>query len=166
MFKNRLYLMIGCPGCGKSFLAEKMQDSRTVWVSRDKIRFSLLKGKDAYFSQEDKVFKTFVGEINKNLKEGKDVIADATHLNRTSRSKLLSKLYLTNVQVIAMFFSVSLDWCLQNNATRTGRAKVPEDALIDMYNRLEPVTPYEPLIHFVATYKPEENSLEGTKINK
>jgi predicted kinase len=61
-------------------------------ISRDRIRFSLLKNEDAYFSNEKEVFEQFCSEIAKWLKKGKSCVADATHLNITSRARLINKL--------------------------------------------------------------------------
>lgn len=133
-----LYLMVGCPGSGKSFYAKYyLQDENTHIVSRDEIRFSLLEEKDNYFAKEDEVFKIFVNKIKEELNNGFNVIADATHLNKRSRVKLLSHLHLDTdeVEVIPIVMRTPLDICIKRNDTRKGtRAYVPPASIADMYD--------------------------------
>ena len=52
--KNTLLVMMGPSSCGKSFLAKQFADCHedTMIVSRDAIRFALLKPGDEYFKYE------------------------------------------------------------------------------------------------------------------
>ena len=133
---NKLYIMIGCPGSGKSTYA-KNHIPNAKYVSRDEIRFRLVSEEEEYFSKEDEVFETFINEINEGLRESVDVIADATHLNTKSRMKLFSNLNIdkekTEVHVIVM--RTPLIECLRRNEKRKGtRSYVPIDVLKIMYN--------------------------------
>lgn len=142
MKNNALWLMGGIPNSGKSTAAKKFADQSkeaeapVEIVSRDKIRFSLLRDGDPYFSRETEVFETFINEINNKLRSGSIVIADATHLNKASRAKLMrriSKDYPINI----MWVSTSMKTCLTRNETRKGtRAYVPVEQIIDMKNNL------------------------------
>ena len=91
--KNKLYIMCGIPGSGKSTYA-KTYLTNTLYVSRDEIRFKLVKEDEDYFSKENEVFDTFIAKINEGLRQSLDVVADATHLNSKSRLKLLACLEL------------------------------------------------------------------------
>lgn len=86
---------------------------------------------------EREVFQEYVKQIQEGLDSGHNVIADATQLNEISRNKLLNRLNLDNVQICPVVFKVNLDTCLERNALRTGRAKVPESVLMDMYDEFE-----------------------------
>ena len=56
--------MTGIPGAGKSsWLENNFVEDRDYIISRDAIRFSMLKDSDEYFAKEDEVFKTFVKYI-------------------------------------------------------------------------------------------------------
>ena len=136
MKKSYLFIMCGAPGSGKSYFIKHNRNVDGIVVSRDKIRFSMLSDGEEYFSKEKAVFKEFVKQIQKGLDDGKVVYADATHLNGVSRLKLLNHLNLKNTDVIPIFFKTSLETCLARNAKREGRAKVPEDALKNMYNSM------------------------------
>ena len=84
-----LYVVCGTPGSGKStFLKDIVNDNEKI-VSRDEIRFSLLKPGEQYFSHEKEVYIKFLNAITLNIRNGINVYADATHLNEKSRYKLL-----------------------------------------------------------------------------
>jgi 2',3'-cyclic-nucleotide 3'-phosphodiesterase len=131
MKQKNLFVLCGCPASGKSTWVKEQSG---VCVSRDAIRFSLLKDGDGYFAYEDKVYEIFVNEIQKNLDDGKDVYADATHLNETSRVKLLDALNLEGVKLIAVRFDTPLNICLKRNEKRAGRACVPRSVLRRMFH--------------------------------
>lgn len=135
-----LYIMCGPSGCGKTTWARNfIHENDPLYnnirdVSRDEIRFSILKDEEDYFSHEKEVFKKFVGTIRQTLIDGFDVIADATHLNQFSRRKLTQAIdmYTTDYKIIYVVFNVDADTCVAHNANRTGRANVPENIIRNM----------------------------------
>lgn len=138
---TKLYLMCGVAGCGKStWIHNAMEYNGGIHISRDAIRFSMVKENENYFKAEKKVFNQFVKTINEFIGKANVVYADATHLNEISRNKLLDKLNLENVEVIPVNFLISLEECLRRNALRSGRACVPANTIKDMYNRFTPAT--------------------------
>lgn len=147
---KKLIIMCGCPGSGKStWIKEELKKSiyTVKVVSRDEIRFGLLAENDAdYFAKEKAVFSLFCKEISDALANDyiDIVIADATHLNKRSRAKLLNNIKLPNKCIIeAVCLETPLDECLRRNAERTGLALVPEDALIQMYENYKRPSLYE-----------------------
>ena len=148
MEKNKLYIMIGIPGSGKSTYAKyAIMNDNTIHISRDGIRFAFLSDTDNYFAKEKQVYKEFIRQINENLKEGYNVIADATHLNRKSRNALFHNLHIdrTKVTVIGVYMNTPLETCLERNETRKGgRTFVPPHEVHNMYLRTEPPTYNEP----------------------
>lgn len=124
-----LLLMVGPSGAGKSYWANKFcqKHKDAVLISRDAIRFTLLKDGEDYFAHEETVFDTFCANIQKALDQAGAgyVIADATHNNEKSRNLTLSKLKLENVNVIPVVVHADLRTCLEQNNKRTGRARVP-----------------------------------------
>ena len=128
-----LYILCGPSGCGKSTWAHtNMQD--TMYVSRDEVRYSIVKEEEDYFAHEKEVFKEFISEIASRLKVGCNTIADATHLNEFSRRKLTQALdmYITDYQIIYVVFNVNADTCVERNKNREGRANVPENIIRNM----------------------------------
>ena len=57
---NKLYLMVGIPGSGKSTFIANTKEVRTLIVSRDAIRFSMVSEGESYFKKEKEVFNTFI----------------------------------------------------------------------------------------------------------
>ena len=131
-----LYIMVGIPGSGKSYIANILaKEANGTVVSRDEIRFKYLKDDEEYFHHEKRVFKEYVNTIQKYLDEGETVIADATHLNTPSRVKLLNNLYFTKKDyVVPMVIDTPFEICKERNAQRTGRSRVPDDVLKSMYD--------------------------------
>lgn len=135
---STLFIMVGIPGSGKSFVAKAFSKTVTsVVVSRDSIRYSLLKEGEKYFSKEKQVFAAYIKEIQKHIDNGEIVFADATHLNEASRRKLISNLKLAKEDyVVPIVIETPLEICLERNARRTGRERVPESVIEDMFESL------------------------------
>ena len=132
-----LYILCGPSGSGKSTWASTYEGTitkRCSYVSRDDIRFSIIKDEEDYFSHEKEVFKEFVKAIAKNIMAGRDCIADATHLNMFSRCKLMQALdqYTTDYEIVYVVFNVDADTCVERNKAREGRRNVPENIIRNM----------------------------------
>lgn len=138
----RIFLLCGIPGSGKSFWAEEQANAlgdQCRVISRDKIRFSLLKDGEDYFKRENAVFAQFVKEINDCISVGIPYIfIDATHLNKASRAKILNRLRIpAGTELAVEVFATSLPTCLRRNAQRTGRARVPDNVIKNMADSFE-----------------------------
>ena len=130
-----LYIMCGPSGCGKTTYIDNSEKlAHCVRVSRDTIRYSLLKDGEDYFSHEKEVFRIFVNTIVKMMNAGYDVVADATHLNEFSRRKLTQAIdmYTTDYKIIYVVFHVDANTCVERNKSRVGRANVPENIIRNM----------------------------------
>lgn len=130
-----LYIMCGAPGSGKStYLRNHLKSTTKVKiVSRDIVRFSLIKPGEPYFSKEKEVYKVFWNEISKGLSEGYDVFADQTSLTPKSRKYLIDNVTGYN-HINALWINTPLSVCLERNENRTGREYVPPERIVDMYN--------------------------------
>lgn len=160
--QKQLIIMCGAPGSGKSTWIEKHFMSfpgYTKVVSRDQIRFSIIKDDEDYFAHENEVYNKFIEEIKDGLKYCDTTIADATHLNIASRTKLLRSLgkSLKGIKIKAIVIRPSLDTCLTQNEMREGRNRVPKDQLRKMYYSFDMPSLDE---GFDEIWKYKENKLE------
>ena len=137
-----LWLMCGVPGVGKSWFAKNiLMRPGWIYISRDEIRFSIVKNEEEYFSHEKEVFRKFAERIAAALIwDTDDVVADATHLNWGSRRKLMGALkqyaFMENVQIIPVVVTASLKTILARNQLRNGRERVPEDVIKRMLGHM------------------------------
>ena len=129
-----LFLMCGVPGAGKStFLKNRIKKDSSVIISRDAIRFAIVKPEEDYFSHEDEVVEIFWKQINEALAAGKDVFVDQTSLTPKSRKWLLDHVKGYN-HANVIWICENLETCLNRNEMRRGtRAYVPEKQVRRMY---------------------------------
>lgn len=137
---GELIIMMGIPGSGKSTFTKGIMDlANDIYVSRDDIRFELLKDKDDYFSHENEVWNLFIKKIIEGLQQDKKVWADATHINKASRGKLLNAVYNKIIpdSVSIVFMNTDVKVALERNNHRGGRAHVPDDVIYSMWRGLQ-----------------------------
>lgn len=142
--KSKLWISGGIPGLGKSTWLQNHKDcfdDKVIIISRDKIRFNLLKDNKDYFSKETEVWNEYIKQI-KNAINNKipNIILDATHLNQGSRAKVLLALgkSIKDVNEInVIFFTGSLATALERNEKRSGREYVPPTQIYRMKTSIE-----------------------------
>jgi predicted kinase len=151
-----LYIMCGIPGSGKStFLKNKIKKDNSVVISRDEIRFSMLRPGEEYFSHEDDVTETFWNQINEALATGKDVFADQTSLTPKSRKWLIDHVNGYD-HVNLIWIDEDLQTCLERNEKRRGtRAYVPRGQVSRMSCQFVKPTSYEGF-HYIFHYNSKE----------
>jgi len=145
MNEKMLWVMCGVPGSGKSWVAKHILMRGLGWryISRDEVRFEIVKDDEEYFSHETKVFNEFIRRIKTALNEEGvfNVIVDATHINWASRRKLLKALGLNGDGVICVVVQNEMDEIIENNESRSGRAIVPRAVVRRMSNQMtDPLT--------------------------
>ncbi len=131
-----LFLMCGIPGAGKStFLKKRIKKNSSVVISRDEIRFSIVRPDEDYFSHEDEVLQIFWEKINKNLAEGKNVFIDQTSLTPKSRKWLLEHVKGYD-HANLIWIDEDIETCLERNEGRKGtRAYVPRGVIRRMFSQ-------------------------------
>ena len=146
MINKTLWIMCGPPASGKTWFAKNKLQNGPGWiyVSRDEVRFSIIKDEEDYFSHEKEVYNEFIKRIHTALNgEGIfNVIADATHLNWSSRNKLIKNLSTLehewkNISIIPVVVKTDDMIMLQCNDEREGRSKVPHSVIRRMSAQFE-----------------------------
>lgn len=147
MKNKKLIVLCGIPASGKSTWAKRYKETHynSIWVSRDNIRYSLLEKNDDYFAKEEDVYRKFCQAIIDGLITFDIIIADATHLNKWSRRKLIDSInlisnYNIEYDLIGINFNISIDECLERNEKRAGRERVPEHVIKNMNKKFEPIS--------------------------
>lgn len=132
-----LYILCGPPASGKSTWVKECLSTGAEYVSRDEIRFSMLLPGDDYFAHEREVVDEFINSINKALRDPAitDVYVDSTLLSTRRRKQFINNIQTTLAnKIIFVSFELPLSTLLERNAQRTGRARVPDDALKRMFH--------------------------------
>lgn len=128
-----VYIMCGCPGSGKSTWLKNHVKPGSAIISRDAIRFSLLKEGDGYFDKEDEVCNILWDQINGALSDGRDVFVDQTSLTKKSRKYLFDHIFGYD-KANAIWIDTDLETALQRNELRKNtKAYVPRGQVRRMF---------------------------------
>lgn len=116
----KLIVMCGLPASGKSTLAKELsQKYEAVILSSDSIREELY-GDEGIQGDSTKVFELLHHRANKYLSEGKNVIYDATNINRKRRVHMI-KNELKADEYICYYINKTLGECYYNDMNRDRR---------------------------------------------
>jgi predicted kinase len=133
----RVTVLVGLPASGKSSYAEeqKKMNKDLVIISSDSIREMLLGSVDEQ-SANDFVFDIVHKAIIQNLKMGKNVIFDATNIDRKRRVAFVKNVnaYVKEAYVDAIFFATPFDTCIYRNERRD--RVVPMHVMYRMYTQM------------------------------
>ena len=123
----KLYVTVGLVASGKSTWAETHKEELNAIIhSSDEIRKELGDVNDQ--SKNELVFKILHQRIKDDLQAGKNVIYDATNLNRKRRIHFLqNELKGIPCEKICLLFATPYEICLSNNFARD--RQVPEEVL-------------------------------------
>ena len=99
----------------------------------------MLTDDEDYFAHEGTVFMTFLQKIEEALTNGYDtrVFADASHLNQSSRAKVINKVRQYADEINVIWLRTPLMECYKRNENRTGRARVPKPTIKSMYDSIQ-----------------------------
>lgn len=131
---NRLVILVGIPGSGKTTLAQKLIGRGYECFNADSIRKELY-GTEAEQGDPQKVFTIFFKRLDEALNRGVDIVIDNTNLNAKQRKPILDRAAKANYKDIQLWLlDVPLDICLERNKARD--RTVSEDIVANMFIEL------------------------------
>lgn len=115
---NTLYVMVGLPGSGKSTYANKFAEEISAKVvSSDAIRAELF-GDESIQSKPALVFDIVYERIEDTLKQGQDVILDATNIRRRDRGNAIVLAGRLGAKCEAIVMGTPSEVCWEHNCAR------------------------------------------------
>lgn len=132
-----LIMMMGLPGAGKSTYAKNiiLVDGKPKIHSSDKLREELYGNEDTQEHNND-LFVELHRRIKEDLRNGIDVIYDATNINKKRRKAFLAELKNIPCHHVCVLVMTPYDRCIQLNNSR--KRKVPEDVIKRMVMNWQP----------------------------
>jgi predicted kinase len=133
---SKIIFLKGLPASGKSTWAREFVSKNRNWIrlNKDDLRNMLHDG--VYTKEnENRVFNFRNQLLHAAMMDGLNIIIDDTNFN-PYHEKLLKEVaeeYKAEFEV--KFFDVPLEECLRRNSQRVGKAKVPDEVIVDMYNK-------------------------------
>jgi predicted kinase len=123
-----LIIFVGVPGSGKSTYYRRHFAATHVHVSKD----LMPQARDRETRQR--------AQIEKALSEGRSVVVDNTSPTAALRAPLIEIGRRYGARVIACFFDVPVRTAIARNASREGKARVPNVAIFTTLKKLVPPT--------------------------
>lgn len=136
---NTLYITVGLPGSGKSTYVKNFIKNKDIeYLSSDSLR--AVYGK----SEEDQtvtplVFGHIKRKVDEFLKDGKNVLVDATSVNRKERSDYINTAKKYGAKVVAIVFKMDRQGLIDRNKKRgeQGGRVVPDWVIDKMLAKFE-----------------------------
>ena len=136
---NTLYITVGLPGSGKSTYAKEFIKGKEIeYLSSDSLRAVFGK------SEEDQtvtplVFGHIKRKVDEFLKDGKNVMVDATSVNRKERSDYINTAKKYGAKVVVIVFKMDRQGLIDRNKKRgeQGGRVVPDWVIDKMLAKFE-----------------------------
>ena len=136
---NTLYIAVGLPGSGKSTYAKNFVNGKDIeYLSSDELR--AVYGKDETDqSVTSIVFGHIKRKVDEFLKDGKNVLVDATSVNRRERSDYINSAKKYSAKVVAIVFKMDRQGLIDRNKKRgeQGGRVVPDFVIDKMLAKFE-----------------------------
>ena len=132
------HMLVGLPGSGKTYYANKyLKQENTIILSSDEIRKALLGSEDAQWGNSI-VFDTMKHAAIENLRQGRNVIYDATNINSKRRMGLLDQIkkeVKENIFFKVTILAIPYEICVERQQNR--ERKVHEEVINRMIKNFE-----------------------------
>ena len=136
--KPKLIILVGIPGCGKTTYANKfLQKKNTCILSSDSVRKQFFGDANAQFKNKE-VFAILFEKAKSKLKQGMNVVIDATNITSAIRKETLAYFSDLDLQKIATVFNAPIEVCISRDKART--RSVGENVVLKLAARFEPPT--------------------------
>ena len=138
--EQRVYLLIGAPGSGKSTHGKKMYEKgeNIVRVCPDEFR-AILGWGEGDQSVSARAFEMTRSALRDYLDKGMDVIVDATNMYRKSRKDFINIALGRGATTVALVFECDKQTLIERNIKRgaEGGRNVPEHVIDSMLAKYE-----------------------------
>ena len=122
-----LVVFVGLQGSGKSGFFSSRYAGTHVHVS-----------KDLFPRHTRDKSERQLRQVQEALSTGRSVVVDNTNPRRADRAPLIAAGRRAGARVVAVHFQASVGEALRRNASREGRARVPDVAIYTTARRIEP----------------------------
>ena len=148
--------MVGLPGSGKSFFAQKLQVKSPQYqlISTDRIRGKLF-GDEAVQGPWLKIWSEVERQFKRAVQDSADAIYDATNTQRRQRKEvIIAAREIGFHPIFALWVNAPLEKCLHRNQNRP--RQVPEEIILKMHRQLTDAPPSlaEPLESLIVLSNP------------
>ena len=136
---NTLYIAVGLPGSGKSTYAKNfIKDKDIEYLSSDELRAKFGSGETDQ-TCTNQVFAYIKRKVDEFLKDGKNVMVDATNVNRKERSDYIKTAKKYGAKVVAIVFKMDRQGLIERNKKRgeQGGRVVPDWVIDKMLAKFE-----------------------------
>lgn len=128
-------MMVGIPGSGKSTFANLYaKNANAIIISSDSIRKELF-GSEEIQDNNNKVFDIMRQRTIDALKNGFNVVYDATNCSAKYRKNILQSISKVNCRKMAVIIATPVEQCKYNNLKR--ERKVPVSVIDKMYHNFQ-----------------------------
>jgi len=136
---NTLYITVGLPGSGKSTYAKNfIKDKDIEYLSSDELRAKFGSGETDQ-TCTNQVFAHIKKTVDEFLKDDKNVLVDATSVNRKERSDYIKTAKKYDAKVVAIVFKMDRQGLIERNKKRgeQGGREVPTFVIDKMLAKYE-----------------------------
>ena len=136
---STIYIAVGLPGSGKSTYAKNfIKDKDIEYLSSDELRAVFGKGEDDQ-TVTPLVFGHIKRKVDEFLKDCKNVLVDATSVNRKERADYITTAKKYGAKVVALVFKMDRQGLIDRNKKRgqEGGRVVPDWVIDKMLAKFE-----------------------------
>lgn len=132
---NKLIILAGLPGTGKSYYEKNYINEKHVTIASDEIRIKITGSYDKMCPDMNIVYNKMIEETNDLFLKGNEtVVLDSTFLDAKRRLYFLDNIKNADYIELVMLH-VSLETILKRNHNRIKSKWVPEDVIKEMATR-------------------------------